>query len=368
MRRRGVLLAVLLGASILGAVFADEVEPKPGEEESEQAGTQEEPSDEEAKARRDEVSKYSYCKEENCYDVLGLKDDVGPLKIKRAYRRLAAEWHPDKNPDPKAKQIFQRYANAYSVLSDSVMKANYDYLLAHPYEFPMHFLRYGSVRYAPKSDLRTVLVLVVLAISGIQFFFVKQRRSNVLQGIKGTRAYQERLKVLLSTLDSGSAKAGKPRSGSTKGRKEGSKDDGSGKKAEAEAMLLAELESDLPPLPTLHDTFAFVIFCSPLTFTYMFFSYSGWFVRFTLLRQAYGAPEKAYLTMKALGLTASEWEKMDETEREALFEQELWVADNMEAYTEDRSAAGSGGSRTNKEKRAIRARKKGVETSAPLDD
>jgi len=65
--------------------------------------------------RRDEASKYVYCMEDNCYELLGVKRTSVAFAIKRAYRKFAAEWHPDKNPDPRAKEIFQKYTNAYEV-------------------------------------------------------------------------------------------------------------------------------------------------------------------------------------------------------------------------------------------------------------
>ena len=49
-------------------------------------------------ARKKEAEKYSYCEYDNCYELLGVKDTSGPIPIKRAYRKLAAEWHPDKCP------------------------------------------------------------------------------------------------------------------------------------------------------------------------------------------------------------------------------------------------------------------------------
>ena len=100
--------------------------------------------------------------EDNCYELLGVKKDAGGLPIKRAYRKLASEWHPDKNPDPRAKTLFQKYANAYEVLSSPQMRENYDYLLDHPYEFPGHFMRFSRASYMPKSDLRFVMLLTVL--------------------------------------------------------------------------------------------------------------------------------------------------------------------------------------------------------------
>uniref|UniRef100_A0A915N8K9 J domain-containing protein n=1 Tax=Meloidogyne javanica TaxID=6303 RepID=A0A915N8K9_MELJA len=62
------------------------------------------------------------------YSVLGVKRDAEEAEIKKAYRRLALKWHPDKNPDKKerAERNFKRIAQAYEVLSDGKRRAEYD--------------------------------------------------------------------------------------------------------------------------------------------------------------------------------------------------------------------------------------------------
>ncbi len=61
------------------------------------------------------------------YAVLGVKPDASPEEIKRAYRRLAMETHPDRHPDdPAAEERFRRISTAYSVLSDPVQRARFN--------------------------------------------------------------------------------------------------------------------------------------------------------------------------------------------------------------------------------------------------
>jgi molecular chaperone DnaJ len=61
------------------------------------------------------------------YEVLGVNRDAREDDLKKAYRRLAMKWHPDRNPDnPKAEEHFKEAKEAYEVLSDTHKRAAYD--------------------------------------------------------------------------------------------------------------------------------------------------------------------------------------------------------------------------------------------------
>ena len=65
----------------------------------------------------------------NYYTVLGITKDANEEEIKKAYKKLAMKYHPDKNPDGEketAEAEFKKISEAYSIIGDPIKRRNYD--------------------------------------------------------------------------------------------------------------------------------------------------------------------------------------------------------------------------------------------------
>ncbi len=89
----------------------------------------------------------------NYYFILGLNIYAREEDIKQAYRRLALQFHPDKNSSPEAEAIFKEVNEAYEVLGDAQRKVLYDQmLLGVPIEQPAQPKPHRDPRYRPQPE------------------------------------------------------------------------------------------------------------------------------------------------------------------------------------------------------------------------
>src|SRR5207237_502635 len=84
-------------------------------------------SDEQRTTNNKQLTIFLFMAKRDYYEILGVSRTATDGEIKTAYRKLAIQHHPDKNPDnQEAEDKFKEAAEAYSVLSDAQKRASYD--------------------------------------------------------------------------------------------------------------------------------------------------------------------------------------------------------------------------------------------------
>ena len=71
--------------------------------------------------------------EKNYYDILGVKKDASDADIKKRYRKLVRQYHPDVSDDPNADTKIAEINNAYETIRDKDKRAEYDAMLDNPF-------------------------------------------------------------------------------------------------------------------------------------------------------------------------------------------------------------------------------------------
>ena len=130
---------------------------------------------------------------EDFYDILGISKGASAAEIKKAYRKKAIEYHPDKNPgDAKAEELFKKSAEAYEILSDPNKKAKYDQYGHSAFEggfggggdlLPPPPPNSGGQRRAKGSNLRIRVKLSLEEVAAGVEKKVKVRRKKLAQGV-----------------------------------------------------------------------------------------------------------------------------------------------------------------------------------------
>lgn len=145
----------------------------------------------------------------NYYTILGVSPSAHAADIKRAYRRLALQYHPDKNSSPEAERFFKEVNEAYETLGDPQLRYAYDQRLSNPvYENPQpqtqqphrdpkyrpHAPRQQASRtddtyelmkeYLPRIVLITKTLLVISALLFIDYILPRQQVTEQVKGYK----------------------------------------------------------------------------------------------------------------------------------------------------------------------------------------
>lgn len=96
--------------------------------------------------------------EKNYYDILGVSKKASEDEIKKAYRKLVRQYHPDVSSDPDADKKMGEINNAYETLKDSQKRSQYDMMLDNPFMGQAGgFNGFGNAPHMSQEDLNDIL-------------------------------------------------------------------------------------------------------------------------------------------------------------------------------------------------------------------
>jgi len=124
------------------------------------------------------------------YGLLGVDPSMPQSDLKRFYRRLSLQLHPDKNPDNKeeAHQKFVEVSQAFKVLGNAPRRKAYDKLMA---QIPAAFRPKHNEK--PVMELRSLILLFIFGISGLQYLYWSHRQSQILERMNTDRRWRNKL-------------------------------------------------------------------------------------------------------------------------------------------------------------------------------
>lgn len=263
-----------------------------------------------------------YCGKEDCYVLLEVDHSATLAEIKKAYRKLALKWHPDKNKSPKAPEKFRKISRAHEVLSDDKLKSAYDYFLEHPNDSYTNYYSYYHAVYAPKTPLWAVVSGLLVFLSLLQYVNQHWKYSFINRAIRYQPKFKHRVKELYEAEVV--ARKGKL----NKVEKEVLKDQIEARVFESEVQISGSGFSK-PTFRKLIGVRALFLPVSIVTYIYESFQ---WYWRFSVMKEEYSDKERIYLTRKALRLSEDAWNSIDEAEQQGYLARNLWQKGQLEAY------------------------------------
>lgn len=281
----------------------------------------------------------------SCYDILEIRRNATVKQIRRAYRRLSLEYHPDKSKHANATEAFRLISKAYEVLDGNETRKNFDYYLDHPRDY-FKVSGHHYMRQLPKSDVRLVLLLVACLISAIMHVMQEQKHNNFLKHLKNTIADCANTKSNLQTqalfdkaveLYEKKSKADANSSWATSSDTKKK----TPKKMVQDPMFQDCVDEVVSSLkieggyrkPDYNDLFIVRLVHFPLHFYQWLLKYQ----RRHLSGAALSPEEKLEMAKEALG--PGTWENLTPAERDELVEKEIWKSDVREKFLDGRGSA-----------------------------
>lgn len=247
-----------------------------------------------------------FCGQGNCYEILNVPRNSTKAEIRRSYRQLSAENHPDSFPnDEKKKEKFQKIVDAYEALKDDKKRAQYDDFLDNPGKYWDYLVRNSKEVYAPKSNTILVLIGLLCIMNIVHWFNMNHSYRQTLQRMKESQDFKRQVTQLIKSKK---AKT----------------------KEEAEAMIdinVVGLEE-----PHWRKLIIFKMVQVPRDIGKLAAWKARWIFSYKIRKLEYSEEDKLYLIQQNLGLDDSDMAKLTDKEKKEYIEKEIWDKEKAEDF------------------------------------
>lgn len=277
-----------------------------------------------------------YCGDRNCYDVLKVKENANKTEIINSYRKLAREWHPDKNQHraATADKEFSAIAHAYEILRNDVSKRDYDYALRHPEFFAYNQAKYFYTQFYSKRIKFNPILVLLIALGAWSAFDYSARMMSHKHAIRRYKDSQE-YKIALKRFKEEKV-AEMEKKGLIKRKM-------NGKRTKKELDAIPVDETELEDQIQVHGSYkkpepmdlAIVQFWLLPIYIYKSIAWHvRWLRRYQFGNEEYTEEDKEYIVRGVINMSEGMWDALTDKQRAKIMAKELWVPENEAKYRE----------------------------------
>lgn len=247
-----------------------------------------------------------FCGDDNCFELLGVKRNATKAEIRRAYRRISSEKHPDKRPgDNAALEEFRRIGNAYETLTDDAKREKYEDFLDNPGKYWQYLMENAKEVYAPKSNVYLVVTGIVGIATLMHWLNMNHTYKQTLRRLKDSQEFKREVSRLVKSKKAAT-------------------------KEEAEAMINVDVVG--LEQPDWRNLIVFKLVTLPPYLAKLALWKVNWIFKYKVRKLEYSDEDKLYMIQKNLKMSDEAWKALTDKEKEEYVREGLWDSENCEEY------------------------------------
>lgn len=285
-----------------------------------------------------------YCNNENCYDVLGVRETASVQEIKSSYLRKIRYLI---TPDDTAQR--NKVNKAYKILVNKRKRAYYDYYLKNP-DSALNMVNLYLYWFFKMLNALILTILFMCLLTVIQYLHNKYKIRSVLNLCINSKIFKKEVKSRIvdehpefNTYDEKTKKKVEQHI------------------KEEIAIEMVMINNERVKRIEFKDLLIVRFLCFPQNLICYILWNIKWIINYFILKKDYSEADKEYITRKYMKISANNWETLDDYNKKMYLKKALWIKENLKEYLEEQKEI----ERLNKlssskYKRQMRNKKKGV--------